>query len=91
MIIPILDLKIKKNESVHQNVSQLMCRWTWLQGKDPNIYVWGMKFNFDQNEDSAEGEAGRSQNQEGHPVPANKSKNTKQGPKQTNKQQQVSG
>lgn len=87
MIIPILDLKIKKNESVHQNVSQLMCRWTWLQGKDPNIYVWGMKFNFDQNEDHA----GRSQNQEGHRVPANKSKNTKQGPKQTNKQQQVSG
>lgn len=50
-----------------------------------------MKFNFDQNEDSTEGEAGRSQNQEGHRVPANKSKNTKQGPKQTNKQQQVSG
>lgn len=50
-----------------------------------------MKFDFDQIEDSTEGEAGRSQNQEGHRVPANKSKNTKQGPKQTNKQQQVSG
>ena len=37
---------------MHQNLSQLMCRWTWLQGKDPNIYVWGMKFNFDQNEDT---------------------------------------